>query len=188
MLAPANSPLHQDRVWVHRQERRFTTMCSRNWFTIPLGGSLSPQIPEGINQRRPLRIRLRLRLRLRLRRPRARKVDPQWPCKWEIIHLDPLHINVTEFHVESMLHIIFHPRTADVVEKTGGAVPFQAGMISKSNIPARLSTRKRLAGASFAALAPLPTPFMLVHPLHHILKRYPEPHGYGRAYNRSPVH
>ena len=81
------------------------------------------------------------------------------PLKWRIIHLDPLHIRVTEVHVESMLHIIFHPPTIDVVEKTGGRVPFQAGMISKLNIPPKPGTGKRLAFS---------TPFMLVHPLHHV--------------------
>ena len=165
-----NSPLHQDGVRVQRQERQFTTTCSRNWFTTHSGGSSIPQIPEGINIRPPLRLRLRLRLklRLRLRRPRAKKVDPQAPFKWKIIHLDPSHIKVTEVHVESMLHIIFHPRTVDVVAKTGSGVPFQAGMISKFNIPPRLRTGKSLAGAFFAAIGPFSTPFMPVHPLHHI--------------------
>ena len=35
ILGPVNPPLHQHRVWVQGQERRFTTICSRNWFTIP---------------------------------------------------------------------------------------------------------------------------------------------------------
>ena len=40
-------------VRVQRQERGFTTICSRKWFTVPLGASSIPQIPEGINQRPP---------------------------------------------------------------------------------------------------------------------------------------
>ena len=178
ILGQVKSPLHQDRVWVQRLERRFTTFCSRNWFIIPLGGSSIPQIPDGINQRPPLRLRLklrlmirlrlRLRLGLRLRRLRAKKVEPQSPFKWNIIHLDPLHINETEGHVESMLHIVFHPCTVDVVEKTGGGVPFQAGMITKFHIPPRLGTGKRLAAAFFAAIGPFSTSSTLVHPLHHI--------------------
>ena len=167
-----NSPLYQERVRVQRQERRFTTIRSQNWFTIPLGWSCIPEILEGINQRPPLRLRLRLmlrlRLRFRLRRPRGKAVDPQSPFKWKIIHLDNPHINVTEVHVESMLHIIFHPRTVDVVEETGGRVPFQADMISKFNIPPRLGTGKRLAGAFLVAIGPFSTPFMLVDPLQHI--------------------
>ena len=70
--------------------------------------------------------------------------------------------------MESVLHITFHPRTVDVVDKTGGGVPFQAGMISKLNIPPRLGTGKRLAGAFFAAIGPSSTPFMPIHPLHHV--------------------
>ena len=96
------------------------------------------------------------------------RLTHQSPLKWKIIHLDALHIRVTEAHVESMVHIIFHPRTVDVVEKTWGAVPFQAGMISKVNIPLRLVSGKRLAGAFFAANGPVSTPFMLVHHLHHV--------------------
>ena len=163
-MGPVNPPLHQDHVRVQRLGRRFTTICSRNWFTIPLGGSSIPQSPEGINKRPLLGLGLRLRLRPRLgltlwlwprlRRPRARKDDPQSPFKWKIMHLDPYHIKVTEVHVESMLYITFHPHTVDVVEKTGGGVPFQVGMISKFNIPPRLGTRKRLAGAFFAAIGP----------------------------------
>ena len=178
ILGPVNSPLHQYRVRVQRQKRQFTTICSRNWFIIPLAGSSVPQIPKGINQRPPLsprlrlrlrlRLGLKLRLRLRLRRPRAKKVDPQSPFKWKIIHLDPLHIKVTEVHVESMLHIIFHPPTVDVVEKTCGGMPFQVGIILKLNIPRRLGTGNRLAGAFVGAISPFSTPFMLVHPLHHL--------------------
>ena len=67
-----------------------------------------------------------------------------------------------------MLHVVFHPRTVDVVEKTGCGVPFQAGMIWKLNIPPRLDTGKRLAGAFLAALCPFSTPFMLVHPLYQV--------------------
>ena len=95
-------------------------------------------------------------------------MHPLLPFKWKIIHLDPLHIKVTKVHVETMLHNIFHPRTADVVENTGGGVPFQAGMITKFNIPPRFSTGKRLTGAFFAAMGPSSTPFMLVHPLHQV--------------------
>ena len=84
------------------------------------------------------------------------------------MHLDPLHIKVTDVHLESMLQIIFHPPAVDVVEKTGGGVPFQAGMISKFNILPRLGTGKSLAGAFFADIGPFSTPFMLVHPLHHV--------------------
>ena len=75
---------------------------------------------------------------------------------------------LTEVYVEPMLHIIFHPRSIDVVEKTGGGVPFKTGMISKVNIPPGLGTGKRLAGAFFAAMGPFSTPFMLVHPLLHV--------------------
>ena len=96
------------------------------------------------------------------------KVDPQPPFKLKIIHLDPLHIKVTEVDMESMLHIIFHPRTVDVVEKTGGGVPFLAGMITKFNIPPRLGTGKRLAGVFFAVIGPFSTPFMLLRPLRHV--------------------
>ena len=70
--------------------------------------------------------------------------------------------------MEPMLHIIFQPRTIDVVENTGGRWPFQAGIISKSNIPPRLVTGKRLAGAFFSAIGPFSTPFMLVNRLHHV--------------------
>ena len=170
ILSPVNSALHQDRVRVRRQEQGFTNICSRNWFAIPLGGSSIPQTSEVINQRPPLSLmlRLRFRLRLRLRRLRAKKVDPRSPFEWKIIHSDPLHRKVTEVHVESMQHIIFHPRTVDVMEKSGSGVPFQAGMISKFRIPPRLGTSKRLAGAFFAASGPFSTPFMLVQPLHHI--------------------
>ena len=70
--------------------------------------------------------------------------------------------------MESMLHIMFHPRTVDLVDETGGGVPFQAGRITKFNIPPRLGTGKGLAGAFFAAIGPLSTPFMLVQPLHHV--------------------
>ena len=70
--------------------------------------------------------------------------------------------------MESVLHIIFHPTTVDIVEKTCGGVPFQAGMISIFNIPPRLGTRKRLAGAFFAAIGALSTPFMLHNSLHHV--------------------
>ena len=81
VLGPVNSVLHQDSVRVQRQERRFTTICRRIWFTISLRGSSIPQIPEGINQGPPLR--LRLRLRLKLRRPRAKQVDSHSPFKWK---------------------------------------------------------------------------------------------------------
>ena len=70
--------------------------------------------------------------------------------------------------MESVLHIIFHPRTLDFVEKTGGGVPLQAGMISKFNIPPKLGTERRLAGPFLAVIGPFSMPFMLVHPLHHI--------------------
>ena len=36
ILDPVNSPLHQDSVRVQRQKRLFTSICSRNWFTILL--------------------------------------------------------------------------------------------------------------------------------------------------------
>ena len=45
ILGPMNSPLHQDRVRLQRQERQFTTICSRDWFTIPSAGSSIPQPP-----------------------------------------------------------------------------------------------------------------------------------------------
>ena len=97
ILSPVNSPLHQDRVRVRQQERRFTTIWSRNWFTPPFGGSPIPQIPEGINQRPPLGLRLKLRRRLRLtlslrlmiRRPTAQKVDSQSPFELEKHPLGP---------------------------------------------------------------------------------------------------
>ena len=78
MLEPENSPLHQEQVRVQRQERRFTTICSRSCFTPPCRGSSIAQYPEGIIQRPPLKLglRLRLRVRLRLRQTRAYKVEP----------------------------------------------------------------------------------------------------------------
>ena len=48
-LGPVNLSLHQDRVRVQRQKRRFTTICSVNCFIIPLVGSSIPQILDGIN-------------------------------------------------------------------------------------------------------------------------------------------
>ena len=160
ILRLVNSPLHQDFVRLQRQERRFTAICSRNWFSIPMGPRLRLRLR--------LRLMLRLRLRLSVMRLRAKNVDPQSPFKWKIINLGPLHIKVTEVHVESMLHYIFHPRTIDVLEKPGGGVPFQAGMISEFYIPPRLGIGKRLAGAFFVAIGPFSTPFTLVHPLHHV--------------------
>ena len=41
-------------------------------------------------------------------------------------------------------------------------------MIPKFNIPPRLGTGKRLAGTFCAAIGPFSTPFMLVHPPHHV--------------------
>ena len=45
ILGRVNSPLHQDRVRVQRQKRRFTTIRSRNWFTD--SGGYQPTIRPG---------------------------------------------------------------------------------------------------------------------------------------------
>ena len=143
--------------------RKGDSICARGLFRVDAGARLFAAGPslsfpwEGPPFHRfpkvsikdpPLRLRLRFRLRLRLslrlqlslRRPGAQKAIPLLPFKLEIIHLDLLHIKVTEVPVESMLHIIFHPRTVDVLKKTGDVVPFQAGMIRKFNISPKLGT------------------------------------------------